>query len=326
MSAGLPAGWSVRSVTAEDAELIAGLINASTRAEIGIPWTTEAETRDELTGPGRNAEGDDALVLDADGVACGYLQLWADIAPYTEIFALVYVHPRSWGNGVSTFLLRLGEERGRAKVDLAPHDERVVLRVAGFANNTDAAALFEALRFTYVRTFWMMQIDLRREPDLRDAPMGVTIRRFDAASDTQQVYEALAEAFADHWGHPFPSFEQWRHYSIEGSGSDFDAGLWFVAVDGDEIAGVICCSARSGRDANIAVVDELGVRRGWRQRGIGLTLLLTAFREIRLRGIGRAELGVDSESPTRATHLYERAGMHVAYSWEIWEKELRAAR
>jgi ribosomal protein S18 acetylase RimI-like enzyme len=70
-------------------------------------------------------------------------------------------------------------------------------------------------------------------------------------------------------------------------------------------------------------VDILGVRRGWRRRGIGLALLGAAFTEFHRRGIPRAELGVDSENPTGATRLYERAGMHVAHAWETWEKELR---
>jgi ribosomal protein S18 acetylase RimI-like enzyme len=68
------------------------------------------------------------------------------------------------------------------------------------------------------------------------------------------------------------------------------------------------------------------VRRSGRGRGIGLALLLTAFGEFRRRGIPRASLSVDAESETGATRLYERAGMHVAYAWEFWEKELRAAR
>jgi hypothetical protein len=49
------------------------------------------------------------------------------------------------------------------------------------------------------------------------------------------------------------------------------------------------------------------------------------FRAFRRHGIQRAELSVNPESPTGATRLYERAGMHVAHSWERWEKELRAS-
>jgi hypothetical protein len=33
-------------------------------------------------------------------------------------------------------------------------------------------------------------------------------------------------------------------------------------------------------------------------------------------------LGVDAENPTGATRLYERAGMHVAWSAALYEKRL----
>jgi ribosomal protein S18 acetylase RimI-like enzyme len=52
--------------------------------------------------------------------------------------------------------------------------------------------------------------------------------------------------------------------------------------------------------------------------------LLTVFEAARERGIGAVELGVDAANPTGATRLYERAGMHVVRSFEIWEKRLPA--
>jgi len=35
-------------------------------------------------------------------------------------------------------------------------------------------------------------------------------------------------------------------------------------------------------------------------------------------------LGVDAESPTGATRLYERAGMHIGQQYATYSKELRA--
>lgn len=47
------------------------------------------------------------------------------------------------------------------------------------------------------------------------------------------------------------------------------------------------------------------VAKAWR----GRALLLAAFGELRLRGIAAVDLGVDSESQTGATRLYEQVGM-----------------
>ncbi len=324
MGSTLPQGFEARSALLEDGEAIVSVVNGCMRGEIGTPWTTPEEVRDQLTEPGRNPDQDDVLVIDPDGVPAAYLQLWRNIAPFTELTSEVYVDPRHWGRGISTSLLRLGEERAAQTVDRAPPGARVVLQVARFAHNESARALFEELGYAYARTFWMMRIELEAPPPMPEIPPDIEIRSFDPAKEAHAVYATLVGAFEDHWGHGFPSFELWRHHTIDG-GSRFAPELWFVAHEGDEVVGVAACFGGSPRDPDAAEVDDLGVRRKWRRRGIGRALLLTAFAEFHRRGLRRAELGVDSESLTGATRLYERAGMHVAYRWEFWEKELRPA-
>ena len=70
-------------------------------------------------------------------------------------------------------------------------------------------------------------------------------------------------------------------------------------------------------------IGTLGVRPGWRRRGLGLALLQEGFRRFAERGETVAALGVDSENPTGATRLYERAGMRVLWRADVWRKELR---
>ena len=70
-------------------------------------------------------------------------------------------------------------------------------------------------------------------------------------------------------------------------------------------------------------VSELGVAPAWRRRGLGLALLRESFRRFRETGETVAALGVDSQNPTGATRLYERAGMRVLWRADVWEKELR---
>jgi ribosomal protein S18 acetylase RimI-like enzyme len=53
-----------------------------------------------------------------------------------------------------------------------------------------------------------------------------------------------------------------------------------------------------------------------------MALLLNAFRQFHERGERRVGLGVDAESPTGATRLYERAGMAVVEQLTIYRKEL----
>ena len=126
------------------------------------------------------------------------------------------------------------------------------------------------------------------------------------------------EAFRDHWGHVPASFEEWeRRKKHLGS----DPGLWFLAESAGEAAGAAVCEDRP----EMGWVTELAVRRAWRRRGLGLALLRHALREFYRRGKRKVALGVDAESLTGATCLYERAGMRVDRLYTVYRKELRPA-
>ncbi len=64
------------------------------------------------------------------------------------------------------------------------------------------------------------------------------------------------------------------------------------------------------------------MRRDWRRRGIGHALLAHAFGAFAERGLARAGLGVDSESPTGANALYEDVGMSSTSRFDIYERIL----
>ncbi len=316
-----PEGYGLRAATAGDAPAIADLINAVTVAEVGVPWMSTEEVRDELTFPDRDPAFAPVAVVEPDGAIVGYLSLNVTAEPL-EVHVLAFVHQRAWGRGLSAYLIRHAEAVARSRVE--PGGPGIPLRVSRFTVNEPAARLFEALGFRRVRTFWMMRIGLEDPPPAPRVPEGVRIRTFRPGADEAGTYEALAEAFVDHWG-GFPSFEEWRHREIEGEGSGFDPGLWFLALEGTEIVGAACCRASSSRSAETAEVSELAVRRPWRRRGIALALLRSAFAEFQRRGIPAAELAVDSQNTTGATLLYERAGMSERLSWDVWEKTIQIA-
>ena len=102
--------------------------------------------------------------------------------------------------------------------------------------------------------------------------------------------------------------------------ADFDPSLWFLALDGDRIAGTALCFPRSEQ---LAWVRGLGVRRPWRGRGLGMALLQHAFAAFYARGMRIAGLGVDAQSPSGATRLYERAGMRVTEQYDTLEKTVK---
>jgi mycothiol synthase len=197
---------------------------------------------------------------------------------------------------------------------------RVTLHTGANSENIAAQLLLEKHGFKLVRTFWRMKIELEELPPAPTWPAGITVRTFTPGME-HAVFEADEEAFQDHWGHIPGRFEEWERWTLKREG--FDPSLWFLAMDGDEVAGFSLC--KDEKEAG-GWVHVLGVRRPWRRKGVGLALLHHAFGEFYRRGIGNVYLGVDSQNLTGATRLYERAGMHVVRRNFSYEKELRAGR
>ena len=210
-------------------------------------------------------------------------------------------------------LLDWGEERARLLT------AGVAGRVHSSAGSGDdlLAGILRKRGYQLVRYFFTMEIDLSVEPVAPDWPVGIDVETF-RTGEERAVYEMDMEAFQDHWDFfPVP-FDEWRDYFL--GSSQFDPELWFLARDGDEIAGAALCAWESRPE--IGRVNVLAVRRPWRRRGLGRALLLHAFREFRRRGRTRADLIVDGENLTGAVQLYERAGMHVAHREDSYRKEL----
>jgi ribosomal protein S18 acetylase RimI-like enzyme len=155
-------------------------------------------------------------------------------------------------------------------------------------------------------------------PDRPVWPAGITVRTMRPDYDDRVVHATIEEAFADHWGHVPRSFEDWEQVVLHSDG--FNPALTFMAFAGNEVAGVVV-----NRYRDIAWVWQLAVRRAWRKRGLGLALLLHSFNEFYQRGDRAVGLGVDSQSQTGATRLYEKAGMRVTKRYDTYEKVLRAA-
>jgi mycothiol synthase len=179
----------------------------------------------------------------------------------------------------------------------------------------------EARGYEPFRYSFHMRIDFDAGLQSPEWPEGISVRAFVRGADDEAVYEAQGDAFSDHFEHARWPYENWRQWAF---GESFDPSTWFLAVEGDEIAGVSLCRADAGPGGELGWVNVLGVRRPWRRRGLGSALLLHSFAEFRARGKRGAGLGVDGLNTTGAVALYEGAGMHVARRFDQYRKPLPA--
>ena len=103
--------------------------------------------------------------------------------------------------------------------------------------------------------------------------------------------------------------EDWLHWV---NLPRFRPELKLLAVAGEEIAGLCLCDVSKEHIARIGRkegwVDILGVRRPYRHRGLGRALLLPGLHVLKEAGMESASLGVDADSLTGATRLYESVG------------------
>jgi len=150
------------------------------------------------------------------------------------------------------------------------------------------------------------------------------VRSADLERDARAIHETEADSFSDHYGYVPQPFEQWLHFRTRFFKAEPE--LWILAMDGDQIAGIALCSSQRPGQPDLGWISTLGVRRPWRRRGLALAILHHAFRLLAARGKLRAGLGVDSQSLTGATRLYEKAGMRVVRENLEYEMPVREGR
>jgi mycothiol synthase len=324
----LPKGFTIRGANINDVEPALRLFNTWSRSVIQQDDVTDAGAiRNEWVSPGFDPAQDICLVFSPEEEMVGYIEVWTTTKPAVHPWIWGRVHPEFGGLGIGTWLLQWAEELASKVLDELPSDLRVALRVGIYRTAKESKKLFEDMGFTQIRSSYEMRIDIDEAPPAPLWADGITLKIADPEKDMQAIYEADRESFRDHFGHIEESFEEgfarFKHF-ITGEGSD--PSLWFLAMDGEEVAGISLCRPNSYSDPALGWVNTLGVRRAWRNRGVGLALLQHSFGEFYRRGNRKVGLGVDAKNLTGALRLYEKAGMHVHLAFDLFEKTVRSGR
>jgi mycothiol synthase len=302
-SSSLPEGFILREASVDDVEPAAALLRAEEEDLRGHSEWGVGETAHLW----RLANLDATWMIESDEGATAAVTVVVDRGTTRE--AWVTVHPDFTERGVATALLSRTEEHARA-VGMKK------LKVGAFAENEGARSLFERHGFREARHYYGMRIDLDRPPTPPTWPQGIEVSAF-RPEDARAFHQTLGESFEDEWGFHQPPFEEWKRERLDAP--ETDTSLWFVVREGEEIVAVARCDPN--REGG-GWVGALGVLKPWRKRGIGLALLQHAFVEFHRRGESHVGLGVDTQNPSGATRLYERAGMRVINEDVVYEKDL----
>ena len=247
------------------------------------------------------------------------------------------VHPGYWGKGVGQLLLAWAEERADVLSHHAPTGVSTVLQANLFETENEAIKLFTDAGYVKIREWVHISLEMDQPFPDPSLPEGLTLREMDLDQDWDIVGPAMDEAFADHWGaiqlpatDEEPAEEVKDEEESEDSPSDDSfsnaPGYCFIVLDGDKVAGGILCNAKLVERQDTVRVGSVFVRREYRRRGIGQTLMKTAFNTFWQKGIKRIILDTDAESFSESIKFYGGLGMKPYRREFLYEKEIRPGR
>ena len=269
------------------------------------------------------------MIVELDGRIVGYARVeWSDQNDGSRTFdQICIVDPIVRGRGIGSALLAWGEERAREIAAQHPVDcpqwhgagsvgrrrpRRAASSGAMAMNRSGRSSSWSARRST-----------ASRRPS---CPRGSRSGR-STGDALRLVFDASGKAFRDHWGSVDDDEASFERFVGD---PRTDPSLFVVAFAGEEVAGavlnVIDDEENAMFDRRRGLLDSVFVRRPYRQRGLGRALVLRSLEVLRERGMTSASLGVDSENPNAALHLYEACGFERIRSSTAWRKPLEPRR
>jgi mycothiol synthase len=315
---------TIRPCTKADMQTIVDLINLCAVQLEGYekPITDLEELEEEYSLDQFDIERDTRGAFTSDGQLVGFMEVMDIREPHTEYGVFLKVHPDYWETDLKDTLMNWGEERARENIVKAPEGARAVAVTWANTRNPRPGAYYSSRGYQKVRSFYRMRIDFENEPQAAVFPPNITIKTYVPGENDRDVWFGHQESFKDHYGSYPQPFEAWTEWVSKDTTKD--PALWFIAYDGDQVAGVCLNYPKlNTAEEDTGYVSVLGVLRPWRKIGLGSALLQHAFSEIYKRGKKAVALGVDASSLTGAIRLYERAGMRVVLQHDKYEKVLR---
>lgn len=306
----------MRAMTRDDAAAVAALLGEVERVDrVDEHFNVEDVLEvfaNPLIDPAR-----DWLLVEAGGelVASGMLMPRAVVGNRVKVDLEGVVLPSARGRGIGTDLL--GRLVRRAEEYAAERGADPDLYAAAPADNEDFAAIMEAAGFVAERWELVMFADLGEPRSSLPLPAGYTVHTWVGVAD-DELRQAHNAAFAEHYGFTPWSAELWQQW-VSGARSHRPelsllsrdrTGAVAAYVHTQEFDAVE--QATGVRDAYVGKVGTLPAHRG---RGLAGALLSQALDRYGDAGFERASLDVDSENPTGALGVYERAGFRVDRRW-----------
>ncbi len=255
------------------------------------------------------------VVLDGAVVAHSRLMPRAPAEGALSVSVDGTVHPAFRRRGIGARLVPVLVARAGDYVRERGEDLRPVITGSAPSDNTDLASIFDKSGLRPERWSFVMLADLKDGPDepAPDLAPEYALHTWEGI-DSDEIREAHNQAFVGHYGFTPWSAQMWAQW-VDGSRA-LRPSLSLLARDREgAIAAYIQTSeydaVAEATGIREAYVAKVGTSPQHRRRGLAGVLVRIVLERYREEGFDRAALDVDSENPTGALGIYERAGFRT---------------
>ena len=257
----------------------------------------------------------DILFAEVDGQVIGYNRLtWRQESRGDYVYINFGFLLPAWRRmGIGSGMQRRSEARLREIAQT--HPPKATKYYESFAADTEIGAqrLLESRGYKPVRYFFeMVRRPLDNLPETR-LPAGLMIREV-TSKDIRTIWEAMDEAFKDHWSytpHTEEQFLEWQELPT------FDPSLWKVAWADDQVAGMVLNyidhQENKEYDRLRGYTEDICVLKPWRRRGLARYLIVESIKLHRELGMEEVALGVDTQNTTGALDIWPRDWVFDTY-------------
>jgi mycothiol synthase len=300
-----------RPLTRDDAKAGADLLKAMETVDKTGENYSEEDILQELIDPYAELERA-SLAAFAGDVMVGYMK--AVYKPSAEEIHRVSVdggvHPDDRRQGIGAILLDAGVAAARVLHALHHPTLQLAVDVWKPEHIVGIAELVRSQGFAPVRYYQHMEHPLGDViPDVA-IPDGLRIEPWSEQNDEEFRF-IRNESFKDHWGAAPMPVDSWKNSITNHAFRPEVCYLLRDAANG-AAAGMLVTMSWDADTAATGVRDAyfmlIGTLRDYRKRGVASALIAYALRAAADNGYGRASLNVDSENPSGAFGVYERAG------------------
>jgi len=309
---------------ASDFSHMAEIINAVNITDNNEGTTTAEEIEKNYEFLQRSDTDKDLVFIEIDGHPVGYGRcMWDKEIEGNYLYSFfIHLQDETRGQGIGTavaghFMQRLAEISEQHPADAPKHFQ-------SWASSTQTwyCGLMEKLGFEPTRYGISMVRPASDPVTVTPLPEGLEVREVQP-EDYRKIWEADKEAFRDHWGYVEPTEKDYQAYL---EFPYFEPELWKVAWEGDEVAGMVRNFINPKENETLnrerGYTEFISVRRPWRRQGVARALLTQSVQMFIEMGMQETALGVDTENPNNAMHLYKSVGYRETKRYTTFRKPL----